>query len=189
MTARICEACGGRIERITGRVPIEFREDTIMVDAGEHDECMSCHEVYFSMDEMEDLERRAIEIARRDKGLLTPSEIRQLRTDLALTQPDLESLVGVGPKSVTRWEKGTVFQNKSVDKLMRMMWEFPSLIPLIAGEPVRACYVIMDAAADSAWLVDLKRGKRAREPLAEYTERKTPQPDLKVVADDYSLAA
>lgn len=189
MAGRICEACGGQVERMVGPVPIEFREVTIMVDAGEHDECTSCHEVYFSMDEMEDLERRAIEIARRDKGLLTPAEIRQLRTDLKLKQPDLESLVGVGPKSVTRWEKGTVFQSKSADKLMRMMWEFPSLIPLIAGEPVRACYVIPDVTADSTWLADLKQGVKMRDPVAEYTERKTPQPDLKVVADDYSLAA
>lgn len=189
MAGRICEACGGRVERLVGAVPIEFRDGTIMVDAGEHDECTSCHEFYFSMDEMEDLERRAIEIARRDKGLLTPAEIRQMRTDLALTQPDLESLVGVGPKSVTRWEKGTVFQSKSADKLMRMMWEFPSLIALIAGEPVRACYVITDVAADATWLSDLKPGANVGDPSAEYTERKAGQPDLKVVADDYSLAA
>jgi len=52
---------------------------------------------------------------------LSPGEIRAIRERLRLTQRAFEKLLGVGPKTAVRWEKGTVFQNRSTDSLLRLV--------------------------------------------------------------------
>ena len=79
-------------------------------------------------------------MAREERGLLTPEEIRRLRTDLGLRQQDLEGILGVGPKTVTRWEKGTVFQSAVADKFMRQIWTHPEILADdVANAPSPQC--------------------------------------------------
>jgi hypothetical protein len=40
-------------------------------------------------------------------------------------------LLGTGPKTVVRWEKGTVFQSATADKLMRLLAAKPDLVSLL----------------------------------------------------------
>ncbi len=47
---------------------------------------------------------------------------------LGLSQHAFEQLLGVGPKTVVRWEKGTVFQNKATDSLLRVVERFPEVV-------------------------------------------------------------
>jgi transcriptional regulator with XRE-family HTH domain len=55
--------------------------------------------------------------------LLRPTEIKALRETLELSQAEFEKLLGVGMKTVVRWEKGTVFQNQATDALLRAIRE------------------------------------------------------------------
>jgi len=71
---------------------------------------------------------------RAARGLLTPDEIRDLRRSLGVAQAALERLLGVGPKTVVRWEKGTVFQSATADRLMRLLIAKPELVSLLAGK-------------------------------------------------------
>jgi HTH-type transcriptional regulator/antitoxin MqsA len=76
--------------------------------------------------------RRASEAIRREEGLLMPDEIRGIRHHLGLTQEAFEKLLGVGPKTVVRWEKGTVFQNRSTDSLLRVVRAEPGAVLFLA---------------------------------------------------------
>ena len=38
-----------------------------------------------------------------------------------------EKLIGAGPKTVVRWERGSVFQNRTADTLMRVVRDFPEV--------------------------------------------------------------
>ena len=49
----------------------------------------------------------------------------EIREGLGLTQQSFEQLLGVGPKTVVRWERGTVFQNRATDSLLRVIRAFP----------------------------------------------------------------
>jgi HTH-type transcriptional regulator/antitoxin MqsA len=64
--------------------------------------------------------------------LTAPQEIRDLRKRLGLTQHAFEKLLGVGPKTVLRWEKGTVFQNRSTDSLLRVIDAVPDSAQFLA---------------------------------------------------------
>ena len=95
--------------------------------AGKFLQCQGeCREIYFGPGEADDVSRRAAEIARTDSGLLTPQEIRDIRDQHDLTQQQLEQLLNVGPKTVVRWEKGTVVQNAATDTLLRLLRDVPA---------------------------------------------------------------
>ena len=74
-----------------------------------------------------DIHRRAVDQYKRDNGLLSGDEVRELRQALGLSQAKFEKLIGAGPKTVVRWERGSVFQNRTADTLMRVVRDFPEV--------------------------------------------------------------
>jgi putative zinc finger/helix-turn-helix YgiT family protein len=57
----------------------------------------------------------------RHMGLLTPSEIRQLRAKLGLTQAELSELLKIGAKTWTRWETGSQRPSRSLNLVLRSL--------------------------------------------------------------------
>lgn len=90
--------------------------------------CENCDEGYFNGEMMDDSLRRATAVIRAEDGLLAPDEIVALRKKYGLTQAQLERLIGAGPKTVVRWERGTVSQNKTADTLLRVLLEHPEVV-------------------------------------------------------------
>jgi HTH-type transcriptional regulator/antitoxin MqsA len=124
-----CPICGETAVGLT-REPllVEFRDCSYEVQGFEYERCGACGEESFGAGQVDAIQSAAVALARAERGLLTPDEIRSLRRDLHLTQSRLEEFLGVGPKTVTRWEKGTVFQGRSADRLMRLVWRDPRLL-------------------------------------------------------------
>lgn len=56
---------------------------------------------------------------RKKHGLLTGTEIREIRRQLGMTQPEFAEYLGVGVASVKRWELGRI-QEKAMDELIRL---------------------------------------------------------------------
>ncbi len=75
----------------------------------------------FTPDQMDSALGMAGAQIRAKEGLLQPGEIRAIREDLGLSQAEFEKLLGVGPKTVVRWERGTVFQNQSTNALLQLV--------------------------------------------------------------------
>jgi HTH-type transcriptional regulator / antitoxin MqsA len=116
----ICHVCDGEA------IPIsEVREYTVgrrsAVVRDEFMRCRACAEEFYLPGQMDAVQRRASAAIRDEEGLLLPEEIRAMREGLGLSQAEFERLLGVGPKTVVRWEKGTVFQNKATDALLRLL--------------------------------------------------------------------
>lgn len=128
---KTCAACGGAIEVCTETVAVELRGVTTQVDGVEHGRCRGCGEVYLTLDGANAVQTEAARRLRRARGLLAPEEIRAIRTSLGLTQAGFERLLGTGPKTLVRWEKGTVFQSATADKLMRLLAARPELAALL----------------------------------------------------------
>ena len=128
-----CAACGGRVEVSRAPIQMEVRGETASVEGVEHGRCTTCGESYLSLDAAEHLQAEAVRQARAAKGLLGPQEIRDIRHSLGLSQAAFERLLGVGAKTVVRWEKGTVFQGATADRLMRLIRYSPELADVLAG--------------------------------------------------------
>lgn len=116
----LCHICDGEA------IPVrEVREYAIgrrsAPVADEFMRCQACGEEFYLPGQMDAVQTRASAAIREREGLLQPQEIREIREGLDLSQADFERLLGVGPKTVVRWEKGTVFQNKATDALLRLL--------------------------------------------------------------------
>lgn len=126
-TLSACPVCGaGDLVLTDEPIALDLRGETCTVSGIMRRRCGKCGEDMLDPGQTDEILRRAAAILRRERGLLTPQEIRELRGDLHLTQEHLEALLGVGPKTVTRWEKGTVFQ--SATAVMRLLRSDPSLV-------------------------------------------------------------
>ena len=123
-----CPQCAGKVRRSRETLDIHIGRRTVAV-TGTYMRCQGeCREVYLAPGEMDEVMIKAAEIVRREEGLLTPSEIMSFRKAIGLTQPQLEELLGAGPKTVTRWERGTVLQNGATDTLIRLLRDVPEAL-------------------------------------------------------------
>ena len=58
----------------------------------------------------------------RHLGLLTPSEIKDIRTSRDnMSQAAFAELTGLGEATIARWERGDVMQNRGNDRFLRMV--------------------------------------------------------------------
>ena len=55
-------------------------------------------------------------------GLLTPDEIREHRDRLDLTQQQMQKQLGLGGNTMSRWEKGHIYQSKAHDRFIRVFF-------------------------------------------------------------------
>ncbi|MEQ9590887.1 MAG: helix-turn-helix domain-containing protein [Parvibaculaceae bacterium] len=54
-------------------------------------------------------------------GILTPTEIHELRNGLGMSREELAELTGLGTASLARWETGSHPQNAAYDRLLRLL--------------------------------------------------------------------
>jgi HTH-type transcriptional regulator / antitoxin MqsA len=130
-----CGKCGGKVSASQGPISIEMRGETITVPDVEHGICRSCGETYLDLCGIQRVQEEAVRRVKQAKGLLTSGEIRDLRRSLGLSQTGFQRLLGTGPKTVVRWEKGTVFQSATADRLMRLLRARPELAELLGEAP------------------------------------------------------
>jgi HTH-type transcriptional regulator/antitoxin MqsA len=122
-----CPICGGRLERLAERREVRVGNRSARV-MDEFSRCTLCAEELYSPGQMDATLRLASDVIRKEEGLLLPDEIRSLREEFGLSQRAFEQLLGVGPKTVVRWEKGSVFQNRATDSLLRVVARFPEVV-------------------------------------------------------------
>jgi len=84
-------------------------------------ECDACGERVLPDDSLQ----LVLDELRRKAGLLTPTEIREKRKQLGLTQEQLASHLGVAKETVSRWETGGQIQQRGFDKLLRVYFSVP----------------------------------------------------------------
>lgn len=133
MYPKKCAECGGVVVPSTASLPFAVRGETVRVDGIEHGLCTECGEVCLSLEAAEALQAKAIRASKAAKGLLSPEEIRELRCSLSLSQAAFEDLLGVGAKTVVRWEKGTVFQSAAADRMMRLIRLVPEVTSILTS--------------------------------------------------------
>lgn len=119
-----CSICGAEAIEVT-----ELREFQL---AGRSEtvpdrflRCSDCGEEYYLPGWLDRTMSRVSTAIREREGLLQPEQIRQIREMYGLSQRDFEKILGVGPKTVVRWERGTVFQSKAADSLLRLIGADP----------------------------------------------------------------
>lgn len=135
-TLRECPLCGGSVVTFSGDIRIRVGKRAVTV-ASDHDVCTACEEAFYAPGQLEALEQRASSAIRDEDGLLSPAEIRAIRESMGLSQAGLEQLLGVGAKTVVRWERGTVVPNRATDNLLRTIEAVPAAAQFLRSRSER----------------------------------------------------
>lgn len=94
--------------------------------------CSVCGEEEYTYEQAQAADRRAATIYRERQGFLKPDEIRAMRKRWGITQAELEKALGLGRKTVARWEAGRVLQHRALDNLLRVIDRFPPVLAYLA---------------------------------------------------------
>lgn len=148
--ALICPVCDSPIVREVLVPQAEARRDgrTLSYEAAVY-ECSSCEVQFETAEQGRGADLSRANALRAMERALPPESIRRLRESLNLTQALFECYLGVGKKTVVRWENGTVVPNRTADLLMRVLAGVP--------EARRFCsqhsgVVVKDEEPESSWL-------------------------------------
>jgi len=114
-----CE-CGGEYQEVTERRSFRIHGREVAVDA-DFLRCADCGRAIWAPGQVDALRQKAWNAIRDREGLLYPEEILALRTSLDLSQEAFERLLGVGKKTVTRWENGVIFPSAAANNLMKLL--------------------------------------------------------------------
>ena len=128
-----CYVCGGDAELVSEPRTVTIGKRSVTIEDRFH-RCGACGETFYTGDMADETLRRASTQIRREEGLLMPEEIRQIRRRYGLSQAELERLIGAGPKTVVRWERGTIFQHHTADTLLRVLRDHPEVVAQLARE-------------------------------------------------------
>lgn len=128
-----CQECGS--DMVLTSEPIEFiiNRDTVLVEGIEHELCEKCGESLLTAAAASALQKAANDAYRKKHGYLTGPDIKALRDRIGYSQEEMESLIKAGPKSFSRWEKGTVLQKGPTDVLLRVLDRFPMVFEWLRG--------------------------------------------------------
>jgi putative zinc finger/helix-turn-helix YgiT family protein len=150
------------------------REGTYAIHGTEvpvHEElyrCEVCGEEEYSFEQMQAVEREAGRVYRERQGFLQAEEIRALRERWGLTQAQLEDALGLGRKTVARWEAGRVLQQRSLDNLLRVIDRFPQVLTFLASK--QSVEVPTVAAENGAAGEEVRLPRSLQERLAQAAE-------------------
>lgn len=121
-----CPVCGTSATLVRERRPVKYGRRTVCID-DEMMACSDCGERFYVGNQLEASEARVRAQIRSEGGIL-PFEILALRDRLGLRQAELEELLGVGPKTVSRWENGRVVPDRTTTLLLRALEADPGIV-------------------------------------------------------------
>jgi len=120
-------SCGGRYTHATESVTIRVSGMAATVER-ELFRCGTCGDERCTVEQREAAEQAAVAAIRQTHGLLTPKEIRHLRTELGLTHEQLGDLLYGTPRGIVEgWERGRYLQNAEADALLRSLTDRETL--------------------------------------------------------------
>ena len=126
MTRR-CPECGTELIHETRRVPYDYRGHPIEVDQPGH-WCPVCGEGVLDRHDMKQTEKALHDHRAAIDGMLASAEVRRIRKKLRLTQHAAAALFGGGPNAFSRYERGEAMQSVALDRLLRLLDRYPSLL-------------------------------------------------------------
>ena len=131
-----CMECGKEMQFTTAPMTDIYRGEKITVKGIEHYVC-ECGNDEMTATEATKLAHALASQYAKAHELLSPSDIKDLRSDLGLTQHEFESLLGVSKPTASRWENGASQQSITANNLMKLIRDVPAVrtyLGLSSGE-------------------------------------------------------
>lgn len=99
----------------------------------EHHKCENCGEIFATYEQARTRESAYAQAIARANGGYTGAEIRALRERYCLKQSEFETALGLGKKTLVRWERGTVPPSAAAVGLLWVADQHPEVFAELAG--------------------------------------------------------
>ena len=117
---KLCPLCEASLVREPRNVSAVYKDKTFSyLQSGEW--CSECGEGFLSAEDLALSKQERTDQKRIIDHRLISGEIRKFRKSNKLSQKKASELFGGGPKAFSKYERGEVIQNKSLDILMRLI--------------------------------------------------------------------
>lgn len=123
-----CMACGQSEFRLVQRTAEHTTKKGQTVSfPDELTQCVHCEEEFYTHEQSMAHSRALTAAVAKVEELFAPDRIRTIRMRLGLSQEKFELALGVGRKTVIRWERGTVPPSRAANGLLWFADRYPSL--------------------------------------------------------------
>jgi putative zinc finger/helix-turn-helix YgiT family protein len=130
-----CPVCeNGVAEPLQRTAQKRLKSGTVVSYTDELSRCRECGEEFYTYEQSRAHSQALSAAVRQAEGLFAPAEIRRLRIRLSMTQEQFERALGVGRKTVVRWERGTVVPSRAANALLWIADRYPSVFAQYASE-------------------------------------------------------
>jgi HTH-type transcriptional regulator/antitoxin MqsA len=130
-----CPFCGsGPIREVRRTVTKRAGTDSPIEMTEELSRCAACGEHFFTPAQSMAQSRAYADAVRDADRLISPDRIRAARVALDMSQAAFENALGVGRKTVVRWEKGTVPPSPTANGMLWLAERYPSVFLEYASE-------------------------------------------------------
>lgn len=127
-----CPICGlGTLIKKSVEEVFDYKGETLKIKDYVIYECPACEESIVDRKTLKDTNGRLIEFRRKVDNLLTPNEIREIRTLFGYTQEEFGTILGGGKKAFARYENGTITQSRAMDNQLKMLKSNPEILTAI----------------------------------------------------------
>lgn len=128
MADQICPICAtGRLHTHSEPIAVEHRGQQGTIES-HYAVCDSCGSEQAGAVEARFNKRAMIAFKKQAQGLLTGSEVRELRKRWALSQEEAAKVFGGGPVAFAKYEADDVMQSDAMDKLLRLAADIPAAL-------------------------------------------------------------
>jgi len=130
-----CPVCGlGTLIKKSVEEVFDYKGETLKIKDYVIYECPVCEESIVDSTTLKDTKYQLIEFRRKVDNLLTPTEIREIRTLFGYTQEEFGAILGGGKKAFARYENGTIAQSRAMDNQLKMLKSNPEILAAIVGK-------------------------------------------------------
>ena len=121
-TESVCVLCSSsNVVEVEQERTINVGSYSVTISGARHMNCAACGESYQTGLQAKTLDAAVIEARRLHEGLLAAADIRRIRLSVGLSQAECEDALGIGPKTMVRWENSTGLQSKAIDDVLRLI--------------------------------------------------------------------
>ena len=126
MKALLCPICEmGNLHPQIEQIEVEHLGRKGHIDS-HYSVCDACHSEQATVADARTNKRKMIAFKKQAQGLLTGSQIRNLRKQWQLTQTQAAKVFGGGTVAFAKYEVDDVMQSEAMDKLLRLAATLPS---------------------------------------------------------------
>jgi HTH-type transcriptional regulator / antitoxin MqsA len=134
MTNPVCPTTGAPMQRGMHPMTLEYKGASVTVDMpGWY--CAESGESIHTGEDMKVSDRALNRLKAEREGLLSPEEIRRIRTKLGLSQEQAGELIGGGPRAFQKYEAGDLLPSRAIGSALALLDHDPSGLAVLNARP------------------------------------------------------